>query len=372
VAGSAIRGLGVLWVYNQRLFGVVGTPYGNGGGYAAFPSQTVTLYWSGLNNGDTIGDAASGGGSANIRTYGGSVLVGGFAIGGTNYILHRNAISRFRGTTFDDINITAGAEGVMPNIGQPAAWKVIDNIGYLLTTEGVFLATEDGFRAADNPQYPDPVRQFLLASTGYAPSSLTYPWFVLDNPRRSEVWFLVTVGSTSRAFIWSTVLQRFTGQCTFGVSVASACSSFDSSSLPALLFIDSTGIVRSTDFVDASLQVYQDLSEYTSSVQFRRMYSQEDPSSDKSWRRAVIQMGSGAGITPLTIGATTGAIAKYVTASGSVTSTTSLLAQQATTVQLSGQGSSVDLTITDNGTISVGWSVMRAEVEAFAYTRRNG
>lgn len=362
VASGIVTGIGTVWVYNQRLFAVAGVPpyFGAGG------NRSSTIYWSGLNNGDTLGDTSSGGGSANVRTYGGDLLVGGFALGGSNFLLHENAISVFRGTTFDDINITAGTEGLSPNIGLPLGWRVIDQIAYLVTANGAYRIIEGiGCQPIGTPEFPDPIRQFLLANG--ATTSNGYAVRVLHNTRRREVWFLLN-GTT--VFIYSIEFGRFTGQCTFPFAVVGA-EFKDVNDEPVIVFVRSTGALYVADFTTESNNVYQDHgTNYASSVTLRRMYSQEDPAAVKSWRRAMVQMGSGAGLTPLTVGATTGAIAKYVTASGSVTSTTSLLAQQATTVELSGQGSFVDLTITDNGTISVGWSVLRAEVEGFGYPRR--
>lgn len=377
IGTASVSGIGQLWVYNQRLFGA------KGGYQSTAIARTATLYYSGLNNGDTIGDTANGGGSAAIRAFGeASNIVGGFALGGSNYILHQSAISVFRGTTFDDINITAGAEGVSPNIGFPMGWAVIDQVAYIATSEGFFLLTENGgVRAAGTATYPDPLARYIRQlPTTIASNIATFgPWFILDNPRRNEVWiianFSISAGGTvSKLFIWNTELQRFTGEGTFGCTIDFAATVLDAfQSTQQMLFVSGAN-VYGCDFLYDSAQVYADGGTmFASSVTLRRMYTVDDPASVKSWRQATVQMGAGAGETPLTANATTGAIAKYVTNNGgTVTASATLVAQDSCLVQLSGQGPFIDMTITDNGTISVGWSLMRAEVEGHPYTRRNG
>lgn len=374
---GSIAGLSQLWVYNQRLFGCVGVPvgYGSGGG-------SMILYWSGLNNGDTINDPSNGGGFAAIRTFGGQNIVGGFALGNSNFILHQNALSVFRGTTFDDINIAAGTEGVTPEIGYPLAWRVVNGVGYVLTDQGLYLITEyGGAVAADSPLYPDPIRQLFATTTDTLGPLAFAPCFVLDNARRKEIWIIVTTVAgggtkTSRAFIYHTELKRFTGSCTFGVVITDALVASDNNGLyPQMLFVEgSTGKVYGCDFLYDSAQVYQDNSaSYTSSVRCRRMFSQQSPSDEKAWRFLTVQMGSGAGVTAATAGSTTGASVSYATTSdGAVADSTNLLAQESNVIQVSGQGNAIDVTVSDGGTSSTGWSVLRAGVEGFSYGRRGG
>lgn len=376
VAAGKITGLSQLWVYNQRLFGCVGVPVGVGtGGFSQ------VLYWSGLNNGDTMADTANGGGFAAIRTFGGQNILGGFALGNSNFILHQNAISMFRGTTFDDINIAAGAEGMTPNVGYPMAWKVVGEIGYLLTDQGLFIATANGINAAHTPDYPDPIRTFLATTTDTI-GPVSFPmWFVLENPRRKEIWCVISTVSgggtkTSRVFIYHTDLRRFTGAGVFGIVVTDAHTAIDNGGLyPQMLFVSgSDGKVYGCDFLYDSSQVYQDNSvSYASSVQLRRMFSAEAPSDQKAWRSLAVQMGSGAGDTAAAAGSTTGAKVSYTTTiGGAVSDTTNLLAQETNHIQLSGQGNAIDITVSDGGTSSTGWSVMRADANGYAYGRRGG
>lgn len=381
IASAKVTGLSHVWVYNQRLFGCKGRlPLASIGSVA----RTPTLYYSGLNNGDTMADTANGGGSATIRAYGAATnIVGGFALGGSMYILHEGAISVFRGTTFDDINIQAGAYGVAPNIGFPLAWQVIDQVAYIATSEGLFILTEGGgIRSAGTPEHPDPLAALLRSlPVDYTRLLLLgSEWFVLDNSRKDEVWIVANfydVTNTvqaSRLFIYHTKLGRFTGRGTFASPIAWAVNAMDTVGggvNPHMLFVNGTTVLG-CDFQFDSQQVYQDNgSSYTSSVQLRRMYTQA-PADQKSWRSAFVQMGSGAGETAATNGSATGATLSYATSGATVADTTDLKAQQVNEIQLSGQGSHIDLTITDSGTSSTGWSVQRVEVEGFALGKRGG
>lgn len=119
-----------LAVYNQRLFGVTG--------------DDDTLYWSALNNGDTLGISASGGGSAIIRAAGRSPIVGLAVIGSSLLLLHRTSISRFTGWSQDDISIQTGTAGHSSDLGmiKTSYPVVVDNVGYILSDRGIYRLTE--------------------------------------------------------------------------------------------------------------------------------------------------------------------------------------------------------------------------------------
>lgn len=115
VLSSAIGGtpsaIGQIAVYNQRLFGISGTDQ--------------TLYWSALNNGDTLGNAGAGGGSAIIRTFSNDPIVALAPLGDTLLMFHTRAISRFTGWSQDDFSVDEGTRGVDNNVGCGAARSVV-------------------------------------------------------------------------------------------------------------------------------------------------------------------------------------------------------------------------------------------------------
>lgn len=118
-------------VYNRRLFGFIGD----------------TLYWSDLDNGDTLGVVASGGGSARIRTFGGGPIVGLAVVGTTLFIWHNNGVSRFRGWSQDDIDIDSGTSAVNNPVGLKD-WRgvaVLNGYAYWVSPDGhVYRLSETG------------------------------------------------------------------------------------------------------------------------------------------------------------------------------------------------------------------------------------
>lgn len=124
----------VVWVYNQRLYGV---------GDTAAPQ---TLSMSAINNGDSLGIAASGGERAVVRTFGDQKLTGGCAMGGANLLFHVSGISVFTGLTQDDINISAGSRGLTQDVGTIAPRSIVplENAVLFLSERGVYAATAGG------------------------------------------------------------------------------------------------------------------------------------------------------------------------------------------------------------------------------------
>ncbi|MGP1666026.1 MAG: hypothetical protein ACTS5I_08990, partial [Rhodanobacter sp.] len=118
-------GITRLAVYNKRLFGLTGV------------DQKV--YWSDLNDGDTLGDAANGGGEAVITTFGDQRTTGFAVVAGSLLIFHVSGISVFTGWTQDDINIAAGTSGLTGDVGTIAPRSIV-----ALEGEVLFL-TERGF-----------------------------------------------------------------------------------------------------------------------------------------------------------------------------------------------------------------------------------
>lgn len=353
-----------LWVYNQRLFGCTAT--------------NQTLYWSALNDGNTLGDTANGGGSATIRTFGGGVLRGGFALGGMNVLVADTALSVFRGRTFDDIQIAAGAEGLSPAVGaiSPAegeSWKVIDEVGYIVSTRGLFTLTEaSGLTPYIQPGLTDPIAELILSSK-YASGR-----GIADNPRRNEIWFgmdasTISGTASSYIFIYSKILRRFTGQITFPsgapqlLHLATGGNQDLLSVYPQIFVALSNGsnyYIAACDFADPSLEVFQDLSvNYTSSVGCRRFFT-ENQRETKAWDKAFVLMGSG-GLGSQSAGASTGAtLSATMPIGGAISPATALTAGLVAQVPLSGSGAYMDATITDGGLSSTGWSVASVEVTA--------
>lgn len=360
--------LTAVWVYNQRLFG-------------CRSGINQTIFWSGLNDGTTLGDTANGGGSATIRTFSNDAILGGFSLGAIMVIVHTSSLSVFRGRTFDDIQIQAGTEGLAPDIGGVlgSSWQVVDHVGYLMSVRGVFLITPNGSVQSyqEMTGLRDPVADLLLSS--YAVQNAA----IIDNARRKEIWFVLqrtsTVGATPDQiiFIYSKTLRCFSGQVSFpdtwalagAVAAISPAGSGDSN-WPQVMFAANRGGsanlgIVGCDFADPSLEQFADFAthKYTSSVQCRRFFTDE-PRSRKAWSKAFVMMGSGA-LGTAAVDSATGATVSYTTPiGGTVSPSTALGAGEVNQVPLSGSGHCLDLTITDSGTSSTGWSVNSVEVMA--------
>lgn len=354
-------GIQSLWTYNQRLFGC--------------KSTDQTLYWSGLNDGDSLGTTATGGGSATIRAYGGGDLLGGFALGSTNYLVHTNALSMFEGRSFDDIQIQAGVQGLLPGVTpiDATSFRAIDGVGYIVTARGLLtIRPGEAPTYYDTPDTPDAFLAVLAANFAIRKVSIA------DNVRANEIWFCLTVdylgGSTPSQMIvvYSKQFQRFisvwtTTETPLGVFDGMSRWSFSSqTSVLPQAFMFTAGGVFGCDFADQNLEV---TTGYGGVVYLRRMYT-DAPQNTKAWRRMYVLMGSGyndrsvAGVTPY--GTATSVTVSYTVAGNSqVNSSISLLAQATTQVPLSGFGPYIDAYLTGAGTVD--WSLIRADVEGFDY-----
>lgn len=171
--GGAPSNLGQLVVYNRRLFSFNGS----------------TLYWSDLDNGDSLGVAASGGGQAIIRTFGGGQIVGLHVLGTTLFIFHRESISAFRGWTQDDIDIESGMSVVSNPVGLVSTNAATPFGGYLY-----FVGHDEQFyrmsEAGAVEVISNPVRDALATSI----NAITY---VTANLSNREIWITPQASSTT-------------------------------------------------------------------------------------------------------------------------------------------------------------------------------
>lgn len=268
-----------IWVYNQRLFGVTGTD--------------ATLYFSALNDGDSLGVIADGGGFLTVRTYGGQQLTGGIAIGTVNVLFHRGAISLFRGTTADDIDIEAGALGLSGTIGVPVpyACALVGSVAYALTTDGVYRFTEAGMQPLDTMDRPDPlIHNTNSLPAGYLNNAGAAAW-VLYNTRMKEVWF----GGGSVIYVWSHLAQAWVG--TFDLGTHPPLAIWESrvsgtTGYVQILYGAADGFVRALDFPTGSaIETYKDdvLSNGTGGASFSctmkcRRFWGPDEQAHKAWR----------------------------------------------------------------------------------------
>ena len=142
----------VLKVHNQRLYG------------AGDPAAPDSLFYSALNNGDTLGIGASQGGQIVVRTFGDSKILALASYRESLYIFHEQGISRLTGFGQDDTEVSP--EGVSGVIGIMAIDSIVetDDGVYFVTSQGVFIVNDGGVQRLGSASRPDPVAEYIAAT----------------------------------------------------------------------------------------------------------------------------------------------------------------------------------------------------------------
>jgi hypothetical protein len=342
--------VGQLAVYNQRLFGVSGAD--------------ENLYWSGLNNGDTLGIAASGGGVAVIRTFGGQRITALAPVGGSLLLFHANAISRFSGYSQSDIDIDAGAIGHAAEVGTLAPRSVVvindegQDVALFLSKRGLFGATETAVVAIPTPFDRE------LSSLGAANWTNVH---AVHNPVNREVWFNVT----GFIYIYNYAQKAWTGPCTQMLGAAGAPVSLWAAENdlggPIVLAGGVDGFVRHCDYASppAKLDLLSDGSggsTNTMAVALRPFFFGDEPL-DKSFRHLYI--------TGQSLGASASLTIDFTTSNGDSGSVSVTLTTTADTVSvpLWGTGTYIKITITDQSTSPTLLYAVRADAFALGSRR---
>jgi hypothetical protein len=167
----------VLKVHNQRLWGI---------GDSTAPDS---LFYSALNNGDTLGIGASGGGQIIVRTFGDSKILALASHRESLYIFHDRGISRLTGFGQDDTTVTP--EGVSGTEGVLSVRSIVetDEGVYFVTTQGVFVANDSGVQRLGTTERPDPVFEYLQSSSAGGLDALTI--IAALSPRTAEIMFAI-------------------------------------------------------------------------------------------------------------------------------------------------------------------------------------
>ena len=334
-------------VYNQRLFGVTGV------------DQSV--YYSELNDGDTLGVGASGGGEAIIRTFGDQNTTGLAVSGSSLLIFHRSGISRWTGFTQDDIAIAAGATGITGEIGTTNAFSIVEVSGQ------VYFLGQNGFYRVSESAVPESISTPI--------DSLIREWDAdtIDGVRGVHVrnyqevrWWVPEYG----VIVYNYRLNAWSGPWTTGyLSPATTClfESEDNEGRFLVLRGDADGWVTLCDAGDAFLDNlsvdYTGGTQFAMRVQPHRFFA-GDPMNEKAYRWGYLLMDP-RGTVDVSVEWTT------QTGTGSYTiDATSLAVTNAAMfrVPLADRGEWIDVTIVDSGEADALYS--RAEVQAFAMGRR--
>lgn len=360
IAGSASTR--VLETYNQRLYGITG--------------NDQTIYWSAINNGDSLGNAGAGGGSAVVRTFGDQNLTGLAAFRSSLLLFHVSGISRFTGLTQDDIAIAAGAQGVTTEVGTifPRSIVVTPDAVLFLTDRGFYAATEGGIQPVSTKLDP------LIRTIDFSVDK----YRIIGAHQRSTeeaLWYIPGFG----VMRLNLRVGGWTGPCAGGLTDPETTLMFDAldnDKKPIVLAGDDDGYLKLLD----AAGVYRDNAAaagtggtaYTMNVQIRRQFF-GDPAAYKSFKwvylLAALRGSSNSGLSWLTEeGAGTYSFPPDDAASWGGAGLLwgagvwSGISTRMLRVPVYGQGPYIDLTLTDSSATDV--LLSRAESEGFDYGRR--
>lgn len=191
----------VIKVHNQRLWGA---------GSTSFPDS---IFYSALNNGDSLGTGT--GGQIVVRTFSDERIVGLASVGSSLLIFHRRGISRLTGFGQDDI--TVQPEGVSSQTGTIAPLSIVETDGaaLFLSDRGAFIASEGQVAPLATSITPDPLLPLLREMNA---ANLANVRGVL-NRRLQEVWWWIPGYGT---YVFNLILRAWSGPFT-GEFVNTSC-----------------------------------------------------------------------------------------------------------------------------------------------------
>jgi hypothetical protein len=354
----------VIVVHNERLWGC---------GCGLAPDS---IFYSSLNDGDTLGVGGSGGGEIIVRTFADEKVVSLASIGTSLLIFHRRGISRLTGFGQDDI--TVAPEGVTADVGTIAANSIaaFDNIAYFVSERGLYRCNEGEVAPVGTQEKPDPLLPILRQMTSAQLGAIRT---VLNRATR-ELWvYLPGYG----VFVYHTLLNALDGPWTDAYltpETTALIDANDADGLPIVLRGDSAGWVSVCDSETSALDNIAANgtggTAYDMIVQFHRQYCGDDAEAKAlRWGYLTAQLN---GSTDCTVswntGVSYGEFAFPPDNTGTWGGTTwgvspwGSIGSQNYRVPMSGTGYYVDVSITDSGAALPVFS--RWQLEAFALGRR--
>jgi len=352
-------------VHNQRLWGC---------GNSTYPDS---IFYSSLNNGDTLGYGTGGGGQIIVRTFGDERIVGLASVNTSLLIFHRRGISRLTGYGQDDI--TASPAGVTADVGTIAAKSIVanNNIAYFISERGLYRCNESEVAAVGTPQKPDPILPIIrqLSSSDFDKIR------AVINRATKELWISIPGFG---CYQYHTVLDAWSGpwnEAYISPDTTALFETINASGLPVVLRGDASGWVSLCDapgiYLDNVAAAGTGGTSYVMVAQLHRQYM-GDPASAKAlrWGYLTAQLnGSNNCAVSWVTDETSGSYQLPSSASG----TWSLSALWGTgtwagpksrnyRVPMGGTGYYLDVTITDSGAALPVFS--QWQTETFALGRR--
>lgn len=262
IAGTV--GVKQLAVHNERLWS------------CGCGSNPQSIFYSDLNNGDTLANSGAGGGEIIVRTFGDQVVVGLASVNTSLLIFHRRGISRLTGFGQDDISVQPA--GVTSDVGTIAANSIVevDNVAYFVSERGLYRCNEAQVGAVGTPEKPDPllpiIRQMSAAQLDHIRTVL--------NRATKELWiYLPGYG----VYAYHTVLDAWSGEWDTGFldpETTALFEALDTNGLPVVLKGDVQGWISLCDapsaFLDNAAADGTGGTRYAMTVQLHRLYCGDD------------------------------------------------------------------------------------------------
>jgi hypothetical protein len=236
-----------------------------------------SIFYSALNDGDTLGNAGANGGEIIVRTFGDENVVSLASVNTSLLIFHRRGISRLTGYGQDDI--TVAPAGVTADVGLIAAKSVVSvgNVAFFVSERGLYRVNESDVAPVGTVEKPDPILAPLRTLSAAQFDSIRAAF----NRATRELWiFIPNYG----VYVYHTVLLSWSGPWDNGYLTPATTALFgalNSNGLPIVLRGDASGYVSLCDAPSIVLDnVAADGTgggtRYTMTAQMHRMYAGDD------------------------------------------------------------------------------------------------
>lgn len=262
IAGT--QNLDIVTVHNERLWGC---------GNATAPDS---IYYSALNNGDSLGNGAANGGQILVRTFADETVVNLTSVGTSLLIFHRRGISRLTGYGQDDITVSPAA--ITSDVGLIAKHSVVSigNMAFFLSERGLYRCNEADVMAVGTIETPDPLLPIIRSMTKAQFENIR----ACFNRATRELWITLPLKGV---YVYHTVLNAWSGPFDGGyISPDTSClfETLDSDGLPVLLRGDVSGWLSLCDPDSVNLDNVNANgtggTRYTMNAQMHRFYCGDD------------------------------------------------------------------------------------------------
>lgn len=244
-------------VFNQRLWAC---------GSSTYPQS---VFYSALNDGDSLGVGADDGGQIVVRTFGQQTLTTIKSVGTSLLLFHEGGISRLTGFGQDDTLVVPA--GITGDTGTLSPDSVVRDggVAYFVNTNGLFVASADAIAPVGTPEKPDPLTLVIPILTGDEMEAV----YAVHLPTTNELLIHLP---TAGAFVFNLTLRSWSGPWT-GAYLNDDRQVFavatDADGAPVTLRGDSDGFVHEMDargvYTDESIGV---LAPVEMRVTCRRMF----------------------------------------------------------------------------------------------------